>query len=52
MISEVDGVELDYFTIANGKTLLPENNKNQSDLVALVAAKVGQTRLIDNMLLN
>lgn len=52
MISEVDGVELDYFTIANGKTLLPEYNKNQSDLVALVAAKVGQTRLIDNMLLN
>ncbi|RQO72454.1 pantoate--beta-alanine ligase [Pedobacter sp. KBW06] len=52
MISAVSGVELDYFTIANGKTLLPENNKNQSDLVALVAAKVGQTRLIDNMLLN
>uniref|UniRef100_UPI00406C8013 pantoate--beta-alanine ligase n=1 Tax=Pedobacter sp. FW305-3-2-15-E-R2A2 TaxID=3140251 RepID=UPI00406C8013 len=52
MISAVAGVELDYFTIANGKTLLPENNKNQSDLVALVAAKVGQTRLIDNMLLN
>lgn len=52
MISAVAGVELDYFTIANGKTLLPENNKNQSNLVALVAAKVGQTRLIDNMLLN
>ena len=52
MISAVAGVELDYFTIANGKNLLPENNKNQSDLVALVAAKVGQTRLIDNMLLN
>lgn len=52
MILAVAGVELDYFTIANGKTLLPENNKNQSDLVALVAAKVGQTRLIDNMLLN
>ncbi|SDO77102.1 pantoate--beta-alanine ligase [Pedobacter steynii] len=52
MISAVTGVELDYFTIANGKTLLPENDKNQSNLVALVAAKVGQTRLIDNMLLN
>lgn len=52
MISETPGVELDYFTIANGKTLLPEGDKSQPDLVALVAAKVGQTRLIDNMLLN
>ncbi|WP_316822063.1 pantoate--beta-alanine ligase [Pedobacter gandavensis] len=52
MIKAIPGVELDYFTIANGKTLLPEADKNQADLVALVAAKVGQTRLIDNMLLN
>lgn len=52
MISAIPGVELDYFTIANGKTLLPAADKNQPDLVALVAAKVGQTRLIDNMLLN
>lgn len=52
MIRETPGVELDYFTIANGKTLLSEEHKNQSSLVALVAAKVGQTRLIDNMLLN
>ncbi len=52
MITGIPGVELDYFTIANGKTLLPETDKNQADLVALVAAKVGQTRLIDNMLLN
>lgn len=52
MISETDGVELDYFTIANGATLLPAVDKNESNLVALVAAKVGHTRLIDNMLLN
>lgn len=51
MIKQVPGVELDYFTIANGETLLPEIDKNSPHLVALVAAKVGETRLIDNMLL-
>ncbi|MNY73505.1 pantoate--beta-alanine ligase [compost metagenome] len=52
MISATPGVELDYFTIANGETLLPEADKSHSHIVALVAAKVGQTRLIDNMILN
>lgn len=52
MISAVPGVTLDYFTIANGNTLLPEKNKDAPNLVALVAAKVGETRLIDNMLLH
>ena len=51
MINEVDGVELDYFTIADGKTLLPAEDKLIENPVALVAAKVGETRLIDNMLL-
>lgn len=52
MITEVAGVELDYFTIADGETLLPLQNKAIENPVALVAAKVGETRLIDNMLLN
>jgi len=52
IINSNTGVELDYFTIANGKTLLPEQDKNVEHLVALVAAKVGETRLIDNMILN
>ncbi|MBB6273487.1 pantoate--beta-alanine ligase [Pedobacter cryoconitis] len=52
IIQAVEGVELDYFTIANGETLLPENDKTAAHLVALVAAKVGETRLIDNMMLN
>jgi pantoate--beta-alanine ligase len=51
MINEVPGVELDYFTIANDETLQPASEKSQSNLIALVAAKVGETRLIDNMLL-
>jgi pantoate--beta-alanine ligase len=46
-------VELDYFTIADGSTLLPITEKAESfkNGVALVAAKVGDTRLIDNMLI-
>jgi pantoate--beta-alanine ligase len=51
MINKVPGVELDYFTIANGETLQPVSEKTESNLIALVAAKVGETRLIDNMLL-
>ncbi len=51
IINNTPGVELDYFTIANGKTLMPETDKSAENIVALVAAKVGETRLIDNMLL-
>ncbi|MGM9476812.1 pantoate--beta-alanine ligase [Pedobacter sp. GSP4] len=49
--NNIDGVELDYFTIANGDTLEPAKSKEESNLVALVAAKVGSTRLIDNMII-
>ncbi len=52
MIDSTPGVVLDYFTIANGETLLPESDKQVKNLVALVAAKVGETRLIDNVLLS
>jgi len=52
IIQSIKGVELDYFTIANSETLLPEKDKAAQHLVALVAAKVGETRLIDNMMLN
>lgn len=48
---DIDGVELDYFTIANGDTLEPAKSKEENNLVALVAAKVGSTRLIDNMII-
>jgi len=51
MINNTTGVVLDYFTIADGDTLLPIVDKNAKNSVALVAAKVGETRLIDNMLL-
>jgi pantoate--beta-alanine ligase len=51
MLNSVPGVELDYFTIADGETLHPGFDKSSKNLVALVAAKVGETRLIDNILL-
>lgn len=47
----IDGVELDYFTIANGETLEQAQSKQENSLVALVAAKVGTTRLIDNVII-
>jgi pantoate--beta-alanine ligase len=50
MINAEEGVELDYFEIADGETLHPAN-ENSKKIIALVAAKVGKTRLIDNVLL-
>ena len=52
MINETPGVVLEYFTIANGEDLMPVKDKTAKYPIVLVAAKVGQTRLIDNMLLN
>ncbi|MFD2582787.1 pantoate--beta-alanine ligase [Pedobacter vanadiisoli] len=51
LYDNVEGVVLDYFTIANGNTLEPAKSKDEDNLVALVAAKVGSTRLIDNMII-
>ena len=50
MIGHEPGVELAYFEIADGDTLHPAG-QNTKNIVALVAAKVGKTRLIDNVLL-
>jgi pantoate--beta-alanine ligase len=50
MINGEPGVELEYFAIADGDTLHPANASTKS-IVALVAAKVGKTRLIDNVVL-
>ncbi|MBC6113048.1 pantoate--beta-alanine ligase [Pedobacter fastidiosus] len=49
--ANIPGVELDYFTIANGESLEPAKSKEEDNLVALVAAKVGSTRLIDNVII-
>lgn len=44
-------VELDYFEILNSNTLEPISDLENDPLIALVAAKVGKTRLIDNIIL-
>jgi pantoate--beta-alanine ligase len=49
-IKNQPGVELGYFEIADGDTLLPAD-ENSKTIVALVAAKVGDTRLIDNVII-
>ena len=48
-ISAEPGVQLEYFEIADAANLHPAN-QNTTRFVALVAARVGNTRLIDNML--
>jgi pantoate--beta-alanine ligase len=50
MISAEPGLELEYFEMADGQDLLPAD-QNTSQIVALVAARVGNTRLIDNMIM-
>jgi pantoate--beta-alanine ligase len=45
-------VELEYLCIANTESLLPVSEKTDHNTIALVAARVGNTRLIDNVLLN
>lgn len=49
-ISATPGVELSYFEIADAETLQPATPQSNG-VVALVAAKVGNTRLIDNVVL-
>jgi len=51
MIGNEPGVELEYFEIADGKTLHSATPASES-VVALVAARVGKTRLIDNVLIS
>ncbi len=46
------GVELGYFEICAATDLTNNQPADDMSIVALVAAQVGQTRLIDNMVLN
>lgn len=50
MIDATEGVDLDYAVVVNDNTLLPAETGCQT-AVALVAAKLGKTRLIDNRIL-
>jgi pantoate--beta-alanine ligase len=48
MIGAESGVQLEYFEAVDASNLRPAN-ENTSEMVVLVAAKVGNTRLIDNV---
>ena len=50
-INAEDGVSLEYFELADGDSLHPANQATKN-VVGLVAARVGKTRLIDNVLIN
>jgi pantoate--beta-alanine ligase len=50
LIRHEPGVQLEYFEIVDGDTLHPAT-ENTKSIVALVAAKVGNTRLIDNVII-
>jgi len=50
MINAEEGTSLEYFEIADGQTLQPAK-QDSKQIVALVAARVGNTRLIDNVIL-
>lgn len=49
-INAEDGVALEYFELADGDNLRPATEATKN-VVALVAARVGKTRLIDNVLI-
>ena len=51
VVAEESAVRLDYLEIVNPRTLEPVSNLSSGALVA-VAAYVGTTRLIDNILLS
>jgi pantoate--beta-alanine ligase len=50
LYKNIDGVTLEYIEIREQETLKPYQNNGKA--IALVACKVGETRLIDNMMLS
>jgi pantoate--beta-alanine ligase len=52
IISVEPQVQLEYFEIVNAENLGNDLSNDSKGLIALVAAKVGKTRLIDNMILS
>lgn len=50
-LKSAPGIELEYFEIFNAKSFDAVTSKRSASLIALVAAKVGSIRIIDNMIL-
>ncbi|MEO8794730.1 MAG: pantoate--beta-alanine ligase [Daejeonella sp.] len=50
-LNSVQGIDLEYFEICDAGDLNPVSDKSPGSIIALVAAKVGRIRLIDNIIL-
>ncbi|MEJ7692562.1 pantoate--beta-alanine ligase [Daejeonella sp.] len=51
-LSNAAGIEVEYFEVYNGDTFEPASTKHADKIIALVAARVGNIRIIDNIILN
>ncbi len=51
-LSNAAGIKIEYFEVYNADTFEPVTTKNAENIIALVAARVGKIRIIDNMILN
>lgn len=50
-LKSAPGIEIEYFEIFNANSFNATSSKRPTSLIALVAAKVGSIRIIDNMIL-
>lgn len=50
-LKSAPGIEMEYFEIFNAKSFKPATTKRSGSIIALVAAKVGSIRIIDNMIM-
>jgi pantoate--beta-alanine ligase len=50
-LKSAPGIEMEYFEIFNAKSFQPASSKRAGSIIALVAAKVGSIRIIDNMII-
>lgn len=50
-LESAPGIEPEYFEIYDARSFKPATDKNIGSIIALVAAKVGKIRIIDNMIL-
>lgn len=50
-LKSAPGIKMEYFEIFNAKSFKPATTKRSGSIIALVAAKVGSIRIIDNMII-
>jgi pantoate--beta-alanine ligase len=50
-MNSAEGIEIEYFEIFNANSFEAAHSKRSASLIALIAAKVGSIRIIDNMIL-